>query len=208
MAVIGVTGALGAGKSTVVRRFATHGATIVDADAIGHSLLRPDGPCHDALRARFGDDIVDADGVIVRARLGAKAFATPVETAALNTITHPALLAELRRQVQAANRPGHAVVIDAALLLEWGVPVPLDRIVVVTAPEAERIRRMMERTGLGIADVRQRAARQMSEAGKVQHADFVLPNDGTVASLEQRADVLWRQLRTELQVNDESDGEG
>lgn len=202
MPVIGVTGALGAGKSTVVQCFAAHGATVVDADAIGHGLLRPGGPCIDALRARFGDDIVDDSGAIVRARLGAKAFATPQDTAALNAITHPALIAELRRQVQAADRPGHAVVVDAALLLEWGAPVALDRTVVVTAAEPERLRRMVARTGLSLDEVRRRAARQMSEADKVQRADFVLPNDESLEALAQRAELLWQRLRDELRLTD------
>lgn len=202
MPVIGITGALGAGKSTVVRVFAAHGATVVDADAIGHDLLRPGGPCHDALLARFGADIAGPDGVIVRSRLGTRAFATPADTAALNAISHPALLAELRRQVRAADRPGHAVVIDAALLLEWGAPVALDRIVVISAPEPERIRRMVARTGLDDGEVRRRAARQMPEADKIQRADFVVPNDDTVDVLRRRAELLWERLRTELELLD------
>ncbi len=208
MPVIGVTGAVGAGKSTVVRCFARHGATVIDADAIGHALLRPGGPCFDALRARFGEEIVGPDGTIVRAALGARAFATPADTAALNAITHPALVAELRRQVQAADRPGRAVVIDAALLLEWGSPVPLDRTVVVTAPEPERVRRMAERTGLPDEQIRQRAARQMSEDEKARHADYVIPNDDTLASFEARAELLWQRLRDELHLDDVPATEG
>lgn len=206
MAVIGVTGALGSGKSTVVQVFAAHGATVVDADVIGHGLLAPGGVCVDALIAHFGADIAGDDGVIVRGRLGAKAFATPDATAALNAITHPALVTELRRAVQAADRPGHAVIVDAALLLEWGAPVRLDRIVVITASEPERIRRMRERTGLGADEIRRRAARQMSEADKVQRADFVLPNDDTVDVLRRRAELLWDRLRTELQLHESDSG--
>ncbi len=207
MPVVGVTGALGSGKSTVVAAFAERGAVVVDADAIGHQMLQRGGPCYDRLRARFGDDIAGEDGAIIRARLGARAFATPADTAALNAITHPALLAELRRQVREADAPGRLVVVDAALLLEWGAPVRLDRIVVITAEEPERIRRMVARTGLDEAEIRRRAARQMSEAEKVQRADFVLPNNDSLDVLRARAGVLWDLLVAELHPH-APDGEG
>jgi dephospho-CoA kinase len=201
--VIGVTGSLGAGKSTVARVFARHGATLVDADAIGHEMLLRGGPCFDALVERFGRDIVGPDGEIVRRALGMQAFADTDARRSLNAIVHPPLVARLVTDAQEADRPGHAVVVDAALLLEWGSPVPLARVVVVSAPEEVRVRRFAERGGLSIEEARRRLVAQMPESEKILRADIVIANDGTVADLEERAERVWRQLSRELSLEDD-----
>lgn len=204
MPVIGLTGALGAGKSTVAAVFARHGATIVDADAIGHVMLRRGGPCFDALVGRFGADVVGRDGEIVRAELGRRAFADPASTAALNAIVHPPLVAELIARVREAERPGHAVVVDAALLLEWGAPVPLATTIVVTAPADERIGRMARRLGVSRADAARRGAAQMPEDEKARRADIVIENDGTLEELTARAERVWDELARTLGVEDDA----
>ena len=192
--VVGLTGALGAGKSTVARVFARHGAVIVDADAVGHAMLAPGGPCFAALVQRFGRNIVGEDGAIVRAALGRRAFGEPGGVDALNAIVHPPLVDELRRQVDDAVRAGRIAVIDAALLLEWGSPVPLDRLIVVTAPEAERVARAGQRMGLTQDETRDRLAAQMSEDDKVRRADVLIENTGSLGDLEAKAEAAWADL--------------
>lgn len=204
MPVIGLTGAIGSGKSTVARVFARHGARVIDADAVGHEMLRRGGPCFAALVDAFGADIVGPDGEIVRQALGARAFVTPADTARLNAIVHPPLVAEVQRRAATLSAPHRAVVVDAALLLEWGPPIAADRIVVVTAPLADRERRLAERTGLTAADLHRRAAAQWSEEDKVRRADIVIANDADVAALERRAEDAWRRLQRELDLEDET----
>ncbi len=204
MPVIGLTGALGAGKSTVVAVFARHGATVVDADAIGHLMLRRGGPCFDALVARFGGDIVGSDGEIARAELGRRAFADAASTAALNAIVHPPLVEELRARVRAADRPGHAVVVDAALLLEWGALVAVAATIVVTAPRAARIERMARRLGVAPEEAERRAAAQMPEDEKARRADLVIANDGTLEELAVRAERVWDALTRALGLEDDA----
>jgi dephospho-CoA kinase len=204
MPVIGLTGAMGAGKSTVAQVFARHGATVIDADAIGHAILARGGPCYADLVAEFGADIAGADGEIVRRVLAERAFESSEATARLNAIVHPPLVAELRRRVAAADTPGHAVIVDAALLLEWGSPVRLTRLVVVTAPEEEREERVAQRLGVPREEIRRRAQAQMGEREKVLRADIVIVNNADAGALEERAERAWTMLRDELELEERS----
>ncbi len=194
--IVGVTGGMGAGKSCVCGFFVQEGAWVIDADRVGRQSAE-DPAVLRALSTAFGGVILDADGNLIRRELGRRAFASAEARDGLNTIVWPPLVRRLREDSRRAldECPDRTVVIDAALFLEWGDHRALcDVLVVVTAPEAIRIQRAMERKGLTEAEVRDRMASQLPESEKVNAADYVIENTGTVAELETRARAVWRQI--------------
>ena len=193
--VVGLTGGICTGKSTVSRMLAELGATIVDSDAIAHAVQAPGQPAHAAIVRAFGPAILDEAGRIDRRRLGALVFADPGRRAELEAIMHPAVIAESDRLVRQALAAGaRLVVVDAALLVEVGRYRKFPRLIVVAASEAEQLRRLRARNGLGEAEARQRLAAQMPLAEKRRHAHHVIENSG---SLEDTADQV-RRLHGEL----------
>ena len=191
--LVGVTGGMGAGKSSVCSLFASWGGVVVDADRIGHEVLT-DGGVIAALRAVFGDAIVDADGGVLRPELGRRAFTNARTWRQLQDIVRPELERRLWERVEAASRVADIVVLDAALLLEWGCETRCDCIVVVDAAEQIRLRRACQRTGLTPAEIRRRTAYQLPAPEKRARADFVVNNDGDRTGLEQAARSVWMQI--------------
>ncbi len=197
--IVGVTGGIGAGKSTVCAVFEAAGARVIDADATGHEVLR-DPTVIRNLTDVFGQKILDSDGQIARRALGARAFASDEGREKLNAVVWQPLRQLLLDKIRAAQDtdPERPVVVDAALLLERGDPQKwLDVLVVVTAPEALRIQRTMARLGISEAEVKARIAAQLPEADKVAVADFVVVNDDTLAACRKRAQSVWNQLQCE-----------
>lgn len=197
--IIGVTGGIGAGKSTVCAVFEEAGARVIDADAIGHEALR-DPIVIRNLTDVFGREILDSDGQIVRRELGKRAFASDESRGKLNAIVWQPLRQLLLDKIHAAldREPARPVVVDAALLVERGEPKKIvDVLVVVTAPEALRIQRTMARLGISKAEVVSRLSAQLPEEDKVAVADFVIINDKTPAVCRQRARAVWNKLQCE-----------
>ncbi len=197
--IVGVTGGIGAGKSTVCAVFEKAGARVLDADAVGHEVLCDPGIIRNLTDA-FGREILDSDGQIVRRVLGARAFASEEGRGKLNAAVWQPLRQALLDKIQAAldQNPESSVVVDAALLLERGDPKAwIDVLVVVTAPEPVRIERTMARLGISKAEVKARMAAQLPEADKVAVADFVVVNDATPAACRKRARCVWTQLQGE-----------
>ena len=192
--VIGVTGGLGSGKTSVCRLFEARGALVIEADRVGREVVE-DPDVLEALVAAFGQDIVE-DGRLDRRRLGQRAFADAPSNERLNRIVWPPLVRKLRADVEAALReqPDRPVVVDAALLVEWGDLSWLDALVVVTASEQARKARMMARMGLSGAEVEARMRAQLPEEEKVRRADCVIVNDGTSEDLRTRASEVWARL--------------
>ena len=193
--IIGITGGIGSGKSSLARALEKRGAVLVDADRIGHQVI--EGPeVRAALKAAFGEDIADREGRLKRRELGRRAFADPAARERLNRIVHPPLATELWGQVERAAGPAgeNIVVVDAALIFEWGELHRYDIIVVVDAAESVRVGRVTRSLGLSEAEVGQRMASQMPVAEKVARADVVVENNGTLPELEECADRLWQQL--------------
>jgi dephospho-CoA kinase len=177
--VVGLTGGICTGKSTVSRMLADLGATIIDSDALAHELQAPGQPTYARIVQAFGAGILDAAGDIDRRRLGAMVFAEPARRAELEAIMHPAIVAESDRRVRAALAAGaQLVVVDAALLVEVGRHRTFPRLVVVVASEAEQIRRLRARNGLSESEARQRLAAQMPLSEKGRHAHHVIDNSG------------------------------
>jgi dephospho-CoA kinase len=203
---------MGAGKSTVCRVFESQGALVIDADTIGHETLG-DPDVRRGLVAEFGDAVLDSDGRIVRPELGRRAFASPEARERLNAIVWPALGRRLdaARERALQERPDRPVVIDAALLIEWGDPRAFcDVLVVVTARAQLRKERSMQRLGITEPEAEARMVSQLPDDQKTRVADHVIRNDGSPEELEQRALVLWREIAPDQEADnaDSSRGRG
>ena len=194
---VGVTGGIGAGKSSVCRIFEAEGALVVDADAVGHETVADPDVVRE-LAAAFGADILDSEGCLVRRELGRRAFASEAGRKQLNAIVWPPLDRRLRRRIREALDacPGRPVVVDAALLVEWGDPKAFcDLLVVVTAPREVRTARTMARLGISETEAGARMASQLPEEEKVRVADYVIVNDASAEELERKARAVWREIQ-------------
>jgi dephospho-CoA kinase len=166
---------------------------------LGHAVLTDDREVQQTLIETFGTEIVDADGSIDRVALGARAFGSPEATARLNAIVHPPLLERLDREIDASRSEGHrVVVVDAALIFEFGIPEDLDRIVLVTAPPELRATRLAQERGLSPERIEELMAAQMPDAEKVDRSDYVIVNDGTIELLLEKADAVLADIQEEV----------
>jgi dephospho-CoA kinase len=187
---IGLTGGIGAGKSTVSRTLAELGAVIVDSDLIAREVVEPGTPGLAALVDRFGEGIVSADGWLDRPALAALAFATPENKAALDAITHP--LIGQRTAELIATAPADAIIVqDTPLLVENGLAPFFDLVIVVHADEEERVRRLTQQRGMSEADARARIAAQATDAQRRAVADIWIDNTGAPGDLAETVRQIW-----------------
>lgn len=191
MRTIGLTGGIGAGKSTVARELERLGAVVVDADAIARETLAPGSAGLAAVARDLGPGLLREDGSLDRAALGALVFADPAARARLEAISHPLVAAESARR-QAAAPPDAVVVHDVPLIVEKGLAGRYDLVVVVGADEQTRLARLVER-GMTAADARARIAAQATDAQRREIADVWLDNSGTPAELLDQVRRLWRR---------------
>jgi len=196
--IIGLTGGIAAGKSTVSSRFAEHGAVVVDADQLARDAVAPGSPGLQAVRERFGDAVIAPDGSLDRPALGAVVFADPEARRALEGITHPEVwrLAQQRFDAAEAADPDAVVVYDVPLLAEakGSRPLRFDAVVVVDAPAAVRIERLVEHRGMRREDAERRVAAQASDADRLALADHVVDATGTLEQTLRSADEVWARL--------------
>jgi len=196
--LIGLTGGIASGKSLVSARLAELGAVVVDADALARDAVAPGSPGLQRVLAEFGERLRLPDGSLDRPALGAIVFRDAERLAALNAIVHP----EVQRLASAAFAaaesadPDAIVVYDVPLLAENAVRLAprFDEIVVVSAPEEERVRRMVEDRGMSEADARGRIRSQASEEARLAIADHVIDNSGSREATLAQVDELWRSL--------------
>lgn len=187
--VVGITGGIGSGKSTVAGLFARHGVPVIDTDEIAHALTASGGAAMAPIRARFGAQVVTADGALDRQAMRRLAFADPTARQALEAILHPMIRAEADRQVAAAAAP--YVLLAIPLLVETGgYRDRLQRVLVVDCAEATQIARVMARNGLAEDEVRRILDAQASRAQRLAAADDVVVNDGEPAALVAQVDAL------------------
>ncbi len=192
---VGLTGAAGAGKSSVARGLAERGFPVIDADKVAHELYRPGSPLAESIVRTFGSGVRDAEGGIDRVALGAIVFSDRARREALDALVHPPLLDELRRRLDALAGAGHeAAVLEAALLLRWGPPDFVDLVVGVSAPRSVRRGRLLAQ-GLTSEDVERRLDLQVDEGELDRRADFVVVNDGDLDRLTRGIDDLAAWLR-------------
>lgn len=191
--VIGITGNIAAGKSTVMRLLADRGATTIDMDLVTRDALRSTGAGFGPVVERFGQEILDDGGEIDRARLGRMVFGDPENLRDLEQILHPIVGRIGRALVEAADTD--VVVIEAIKMLEGGRSRELcDQIWVVASDEALQLARLQETRGMSERDGRQRLASQSSQEWKIQQADRVIANTGSMQDLERRVDELWQSV--------------
>jgi dephospho-CoA kinase len=195
--LVGLTGGIGAGKSTVSTLLAERGAVIVDADQIARDVQAPGSSVVGAMAARFGEHIVRDDGSLDRAAVAAIVFGDTPEAkqnlADLNAIVHPAMQSEIRRQIDAHVGTDDIVVLDFPLLGENPRDDLAATIVVDVDPELA-VERLVEFRGMDAADARKRIASQISREVRLARATHVVDNNGDRSDLEREVDELWRDL--------------
>lgn len=180
--VVGLTGGIGSGKSTVADLFVAQGAALVDTDAIAHELTGPGGAAIDAVRAAFGESVIDARGALDRAVMRARVFADPAARAQLEGILHPMIRALSAKRCAEASAP--YVMLAVPLLVESGTyRERCDRVVVVDCPESVQLERVMARNGLSESEVRAIMAAQASRAARLAVADDIVLNDKDLTKL-------------------------
>ncbi len=188
--VIGLTGGIGVGKSTVAAELARLGATIVDCDGLGRVVVEPDGRAYGSLVERFGTDVLNDDGTVDRAALASVVFADPDALADLNAITHPAIDAEIAAAIDAATTP--VVVLDMAVLVETELGAgQYDEVLVVEAPIEDRLARLANDRQMPEDQARARMDNQADDATRREVADHVIVNDGTVDQLVASVRSFW-----------------
>lgn len=190
MLVIGLTGGIGSGKSTVAALLAEQGAVIVDADRIARDVVAPGGPAHDALVARFGTTDRPAIAAIV--------FEDPYALADLNAIVHPAVGAEIVRRLAEHADTDDVVILDLPLLVETGGRdrYPVAAVVVVDAPVEVAVARLVQQRGMAESDARARIAAQATREERLAAADFVIDNGGTIGQLREEVERCWSWMRS------------
>jgi dephospho-CoA kinase len=195
MLLIGLTGNIASGKSAVAKILADRGATLIDADVLAREAVEPGTPGLDAIVRRWGKAVVASDGTLDRAALRRIVFAKPAERDALNAIVHPRVETLRNALLSAArDRGDHIVVCDIPLLYEKDMSARFDRVVLVDAPRALRLQRLVKERKLSRADAETMIAAQMSADAKRARADVIIDNAGTRAQLEKRVADVWRAL--------------
>ncbi|MEO7837571.1 MAG: dephospho-CoA kinase [Acidimicrobiales bacterium] len=198
MLVLGLTGGIGSGKSTVARLLADRGAVVIDADQIAREVMAPDGSAYQAVVDRFGAAAVDGAG-IDRPALAAIVFADPNALAELNALTHPAIGEMVAERLAAEADTDHVVILDVPLLVETDrARAHCAAVVVVDCPEDVAVRRLVADRGMAEADVRARMAAQASRAERLVLADFVIDNSGTEGALAAQVERCWHWIEERL----------
>jgi dephospho-CoA kinase len=191
--LVGLTGGIGSGKTTVGRLLAERGALIVDADEIVRDVQQPGSPVLAKLAERFGAGVIADDGSLDRAALAAVAFADKEALAALNAIVHPAVGAEINRRVLSRRDSTDVVVMDIPLLTE-NPRAGLQAIIVVDVPTETQVRRLVDGRGFGEDDARARIARQATREQRLATATHIIDNSGDVDHLLPQVEHLWDEL--------------
>jgi dephospho-CoA kinase len=192
--LIGLTGGIGSGKSTVARLLERRGAVVIDADQLAREAVAKGTPGFDRVVAAFGTNVLTADGDLDRGALAARIFSDPTEKAALEAIVHPEVARRFGERVDPLRTSDRLVVYVTPLLVELGLAPAFDVVVVVTASPHLRISRVASDRGLSPDDVRDRMAAQATDEQRMEVADVLVDNDGSLAELEPQVDRLWGDL--------------
>lgn len=195
MLTVALTGNIASGKTEVARRFAHHGATVIEADTLAREVVQPAQPAWHDIVARWGRAVLQSDGRIDRDALRRIVFADAEARRALEAITHPRIEARRRTLVaQARQRGDRIVVCDIPLLFETGMEKDFERVVLVDAPEDVRRERLVRHRGLSEDEARRMIAAQMPAGEKRARANHVIDNTGTLDDLRARADEVWERV--------------
>ena len=198
MRLIGLTGGIATGKSTVAAMLAERGAAVVDADALAHEVLVPGAPAFDKVVARFGADVLDHTGAVDRAALGSIVFADPRLRAELEHITHPHIRALMQqRTIEALDSAAPLVVADIPLLFERDRDGAFEGTMLVYAPAATQLQRLRDRDGLDDTSAQRRLVAQLPIDDKRSRATWVIDNAGTRESTAAQVDTWWHEVVTQ-----------
>lgn len=196
MKLVALSGGIASGKSTIARRLSELGAVHIDADALAREAVAPGSPGLQAIRARFGDSVIAADGSLDRPALGQLVFSDPDRLAALNGIVHPEVRRLAQERLDEIERadPRAVVIYDVPLLVEAGVDLPWDLVVIAEAPAEMRRQRMVELRGMSAEEAERRIANQASDEARRAVADVVVDTGGSLERTLEQADALWERL--------------
>lgn len=189
--VIGVTGGIGSGKTTVANLFSSLGVPVIDADDLARQVVVPGQPAHEEILQHFGPTVLTKSGKLNRRRLRERVFSDPAKRARLEAIVHPRVYAEMKQQLDCLETAYAIVVVP--LLIESGGRELVDRILVVDSPEELQIARTTRRDGTTRAAIEKILAAQLDRSSRLSAADDVIENDGSVELLEQEVSRLHRQ---------------
>ena len=195
MILVGLTGGIGSGKSTISSLLEGKGAVIIDADAIVREVQLPGSPVLTELAAKFGAEVLAADGSLDRQAVANIVFTDPDALKALNAIVHPAVGKEMNRRMIEQRTTGHVVVLDIPLLTE-NPREGLQGKIVVDVPVEVQVERLVKYRGFDEADARARISRQATRELRLATADFVVDNSGDLADLQPQIDRLWLWLNS------------
>jgi dephospho-CoA kinase len=196
--IVGLVGRAGSGKSAVASTLAADGAIVIEADLVGHEVTDQDPEVRAALAREYGEDIYRSDGRLDRERVATSVFRDPAARARLDRLVHPRLVARLEERLEGLRARGArgVVVLDAALLLEWGLERDCDAVIAVTAPQSEQVGRLMRSRGWTEAEARSRLMAQRTDEAFSAAADVTLDNTGSIEDLARRARAAVAALRT------------
>jgi dephospho-CoA kinase len=194
--VVGLTGGIGSGKSTVSALLAAKGAVVIDADAVTREVQQPGTPVFAAMVERFGPGIVASDGTLDRAAVADIVFTDPDALAALNAIVHPAVGARIAERMTELAGTDEVVVLDVPLMVESKRGYPVAALVVVDVDPEVAVRRLVDTRGMREDDVRARMSRQATREERLARADRVVDNSGSVDDLARQVDDLWEWIAT------------
>ena len=194
MLLVGLTGGIGSGKSTVARLLERRGAAVIDADHLAREAVASGAPAFDKVVEVFGTRVVGPDGELDRVALAADVFSDPVLRANLEAIVHPEVARLFEERLQPYRDTDRIVVYVTPLLVELGLAPAFDVVVVVTASPHLRVSRVASDRGLSPADVKARMATQATDEQRMEVADVLVDNDGRLTELEPQVDRVWRDL--------------
>jgi len=193
--VIGLTGGIGSGKSTVSQVLAELGAVILDADKVGHEVFKPNTEAWHEVVAAFGRQILTPSGEIDRKKLGKIVFSKPESLSRLNQIMHPRMYDMVKAQIEEYRRQEVAVVVlEAVVLIEANWTSLVDEVWVTVAPQAMVLKRLKEQRGLEEEQTLARIRSQLSSEERIKHADVVINNDGNLDEVKAKVKELWERL--------------
>lgn len=194
MKIIGLTGGIASGKSTVARLLAELGATVINADEVGHEVFKPETEAWREVIAAFGAEVKAEDGTIDRKKLGKIIFSDPQARERLNRIMHPRILQAIREKLEAYRQRGEkVVVIEAPLLLEAGWSILVDEVWVTSASEETILRRLISRSGLSELDALARIRAQMPLEERFKRAHVIIDTECSFSELKEKVKQLWQK---------------
>jgi dephospho-CoA kinase len=209
MLIVGLTGGIASGKSTVDRMFEDAGIPVICSDELAHQVVEPGSPALEQIREVFGEDVLNEDGSLDRAAMGTVVFHDEIKRKALESIIHPRVAEERDKLVRHFEGQGYEImVVDVPLMYEAGWDKDSDHIIVVYTPRSVQLQRLMERDSMSREDAYSRIEAQASMEEKRKKADFLIENTGDpaytraqVADLIQHLEVLAEEMKTRKAVN-------